>query len=80
MNFRASSLFDTHVAQFVGIELGEEPVSAGEGEQGKADQDCKDDEHGVLLSGNSVTSFEQKGCSPFGTVMGLTYKSERMGI
>jgi hypothetical protein len=43
---RASSLIDAHVAQFVGVELGEEPVSASEGEQGKADQDCEYDEHG----------------------------------
>ena len=43
---RASSFFDAHLAQFVGVELGEEPVAASEGEQGKADQDCEGDEHG----------------------------------
>jgi hypothetical protein len=36
-----SSFLNTHSAQFFGTELGLEPIPAEEGEQTKADQDCK---------------------------------------
>lgn len=43
---RASSFLDAHVAQVVGVELGQEPVPASERERGQADQ-SNESEHGA---------------------------------
>jgi len=65
MGDRLSSFLNTHVAQFVGVKLGQEPVSTGEGEQGKADQGCENEHEKPPFSLNSLTNLNKKRYIPF---------------